>query len=96
MHLEPSLNKKILIQTGPDMKLIAFDSRGKKFEPKKVRGKKKISLAGMEQDCEQIIDIFSLKILALLMCRGSPKEKSQLLMDLVIGREDVKKGTESV
>ena len=43
-----------------------------------------------------MIDIFSLKVLALLMCRGSPKEKSQLLMDLVIGKDGLKKGIDSV
>lgn len=29
MNLEPALNKKILIQTGPDLQLIAYDQKGK-------------------------------------------------------------------
>ena len=37
-----------------------------------------------------------MKILALLMCRGTPKEKCSLLMDLIIGKDRLKKGTDFV
>lgn len=30
------------------------------------------------------------------MCRGSPREKASLLMDLAIGKDRLKKGTEFV
>ena len=36
---------------------------------------------------ENMVDLFSLKVLALIVARGSTKEKANLFTDLVIGRE---------
>ena len=49
-----------------------------------------------EPEDDKMIDIFSLKILALLMSRGSSKDKANMLMDLVLGPERLKSGTDSV
>ena len=35
------------------------------------------------------IDVFDIKILALLMCKGSVKVKSDLFFDLVVGPEGI-------
>lgn len=43
-----------------------------------------------------MIDCFSLKILTLLMSRGSVKDKSNLFMDLVIGRERLREGIDRI
>ena len=36
---------------------------------------------------ENMIDMFSLKVMALIVSRGTVKEKANLFTDLVIGRE---------
>ena len=42
------------------------------------------------------IDLFALKILALLMCRDTIKIKSALLFDTIIGYEGLKTGRDTI
>ena len=97
MNLEPALNKKILIQTGPDLQLIAYDEHGRQVRAQQPKVSLKSSnLMSFDQDKERMVDCFSLKILALLMCRGAPRDKANLLMDLAIGKDRLKKATDYV
>lgn len=41
-----------------------------------------------------MIDLFSLKVLALIVARGTAKEKANLFTDLVIGRESQLQGVQ--
>lgn len=98
MKLEPSLNQKILIQTGPDLQLIAYNLDGEKVHERasKQQSKKQGTSIIFDPEQEKMVDVFSLKVLALLMGRGAIKEKANLFMDLVIGRERLQEGADSV
>lgn len=47
---------------------------------------------GSEMTVQINIDVFTLKIFALLMCKGSTKAKADIFFDLVVGPEGVKQG----
>ena len=42
------------------------------------------------------IDVFNLKLFALLMCRGKPREKAEFLFDAILGFDGVKKEKETL
>lgn len=45
---------------------------------------------------EKSIDVFSLKMLALLICRGNVKTKATLFLDTIIGRDGLAAGRDVV
>ena len=48
------------------------------------------------QDNENVfVDIINLKIFALLMCRGSSKDKAAILFDLILGPQSTSVGPNS-
>ena len=51
---------------------------------------KSLAPDGSEMTVQINIDIFTLKIFALLMCKGSQKAKADIFFDLVVGPEGVK------
>ena len=50
----------------------------------------------MEWEQSLYIDLFTLKMLALLMCRDSLEIKASLFMDTVIGQEGLDQGRYSI
>lgn len=73
MKLEPTLEQQISVQTGPDLQLLAFNSKGQqlRYTEKITQGK----LGKPVDSVEKSIDVFSLKMMALLVCRGSLRQK---------------------
>ena len=66
------------------------------MEPSFIRTDKGIMRRdGVTISMEPEIDLFAVKILALLMCRDSPKVKAHLLMDTIIGRNGKALGREA-
>ena len=51
---------------------------------------KTVTADGSETTFQINIDVFTLKIFALLMCKGSQKSKAHIFFDLVVGPEGVK------
>lgn len=93
MKLEPTLEQKTSVQTGPDLQLIAFNAKGQQLRNTQYVGTEQAKPTETE---ERSIDIFSLKMLALLVCRGSLKTKAGLFMDAVIGRDGLAAGRDVV
>ena len=51
---------------------------------------KSVGFDGSNLTIQINIDLFSLKIFALLMCKGGVKEKAECLFDLILGPEEKK------
>jgi len=51
---------------------------------------------GNELTIQLNIDLFSLKLFALLMCKGSIKEKADIMFDIALGPEAVKQEKNSI
>lgn len=80
-----------MVQTGPDLGLITYNRDGKLVKHI-YREKSKVTNVDDPEELtskqEQLIDVFTLKVFALVLCRGSKIDKANLLFDLVTSGED--------
>ena len=51
---------------------------------------------GAELTIQINVDLFNIKVFALLMCKGTQKEKADILFDLVLGPEGVKQAKDTI
>lgn len=82
--IEPCNKQKIMVQTGPDLRLVTYNKDG--VQVKHVYKQKKGSESSEQEDVpaeEHLFDLFVFKVFALLMCRGTKLQKTNILMDLV-------------
>ena len=89
-EIEPSNKQKIMVQTGPDFRLLTYNKDGVQVEhvyKQKKKKNKDASAAASDKDnsCveEHMFDMFVFKVFALLMCRGTKVQKANILMDLI-------------
>ena len=86
--LEPGYALPTAIQTGPDFGLICYNEAGRAISKEKMLEENHLE--------DQQIDIFAIKMLALLMCRDNNKVKSALFVDTIIGHDGLLLGRDTI
>ena len=80
---QADLNNSILGVTALPVKELDFNKERSSI--------KAVAFDGLSQTFQIIVDIPSVKMLALILCKASLKEKASVFFDIVIGMEKVKK-----
>lgn len=87
-QLEPGYALPTALRTGPDGDLILYDEQGMAVPKFKV-------IESVSGQYSRKIDLFAIKMLALLICRDSTKTKALLFLEVVLGPEGLDPNRES-